>query len=338
MSTPKTYKAAFIEKANGPFVIKDVEYKSPKEGQIVVKVLASGVCHSDSFVVEQGMPTGLPRVPGHEIAGKVAEVPPTEKRWKVGDYVGSGWHGGHCFTCGQCTRGDFVTCENENINGIITDGGHAEYVTLRTEAVCALPEGIDPAEAAPLLCAGVTTFNSLRGMNVHPGDVVAVQGLGGLGHLAVQWGNKMGFKVVALSGSASKKELADKLGAHVYVDGSKEDQAKALQELGGAKVIVCTAPNNEIINKLVTGLAPNGQLLVLALSADLTVPVAPLITKRLAVRGWPSGSAADSEDTVRFAQATGVKTMIQTFPLEKIQDAYDAMMNGSARFRSVVTF
>ncbi|GAA5901006.1 hypothetical protein JCM6882_005999 [Rhodosporidiobolus microsporus] len=337
-SAPASYRAAFVTEKGGKFEIKEVSYKKPEDGQVVVKVLASGVCHSDSVVVDQLMPTGLPRCPGHEIAGRIFEVPASEKRWKVGDYVGSGWHGGHCFVCPSCIHGDFVTCQKENINGVFTDGGHAEYATLRTEAIASLPEEIEPAEAAPLLCAGVTTFNSLRNMSLHPGDVVGVQGLGGLGHLGVQFARQMGYKTVALSGSASKKELADKLGAHVYVDGSKEDQAEALQKLGGAKVVVCTAPNPEIIGKLVPGLAPDGQLLILGVTNEVTIPVVPLIMKRLSVRGWPSGTAADSEDTVKFAQTAGVKTMVETFPLEKIQEAYESMMNGKARFRSVITF
>lgn len=338
MSVPTTYRAAFIEEKDGKFVIKNVQYKKPEAGHVAVKVIASGVCHSDSIVQGQHMPTGLPRCPGHEIIGEVVEVPQSEKRWKVGDRVGSGWHGGHCGVCPSCLRGDFVTCHNENINGIMTDGGHAEYATLRTEALCSVPTDIDAAEAAPLLCAGVTTFNSLRHMDVHPGDVVAVQGIGGLGHLAVQFSRKMGYKTVALSASDSKKDLAAKLGAHEYVDGSKEDQAKALQKLGGAKVIVCTAPNPEVINKLMGGLATDGILLILAVAGNIEVPMGPMIQKRLSIRGWPSGTPADEEDTIRFAQAADVHCQVQKFSLDQIQDAYDAMMEGKARFRSVITF
>ncbi|PRQ75853.1 GroES-like protein [Rhodotorula toruloides] len=335
---PKTYRAAFVVEKGKPLEIRDVEYKSPKSGHIVVKVLASGVCHSDSIVVDQAMPTGLPRVPGHEIVGDVVEVPEDEKRWKVGDRVGSGWHGGHDSTCPRCDRGDFVTCENENINGIITDGGHAEYVTLRTEAVCYIPREMDPAKAAPLLCAGVTTFNSIRNMDVHPGDVVAIQGVGGLGHLGIQFANKMGFKTVAVSRGPEKKDFATKLGAHVYIDSNAEDPAEALQKLGGAKVIAAVAPSGKAMEQLIGGLAVNGQLLTLAVADKLEVPIMTLIQKRASVRGWPSGSAADSEDTVKFAQTSGVECMVEEYPLDKVNEAFNAMMEGKARFRSVLVF
>ncbi|BGP26898.1 alcohol dehydrogenase [Rhodotorula toruloides] len=378
---PKTYRAAFVVEKGKPLEIRDasrpplVEYKSPKSGHIVVKVLASGVCHSDSIVVDQVMPTGLPRVPGHEIVGDVVEVPEDEKRWKVGDRVGSGWHGGHC------DRGDFVTCDNENINGIITDGGHAEYVTLRTEAVCSIPRDIDPAKAAPLLCvlfvyytsfelrsadahvtfvystlsrlafvslailylsanscAGMTTFNSIRNMDVHPGDVVAIQGLGGLGHLGIQFANRMGFKTVAVSRGPEKKDFATKLGAHVYIDSNAEDPAEALQKLGGAKVIAAVAPSGKAMEQLIGGLAVNGQLLTLAVADKLEVPIMTLIQKRASIRGWPSGSAADSEDTVKFAQMSGVECMVEEYPLDKVNEAFNSMMEGKARFRSVLVF
>ncbi|GAA5821016.1 hypothetical protein JCM3770_004472 [Rhodotorula araucariae] len=340
VNAPKTYKAAVITEAGAkpPFKIQDIEYKSPKEGQIVVKVLASGVCHSDSVVVEQLMPTGLPRIPGHEIVGEVFEVPEGEKRWKVGDRVGSGWHGGHCHTCARCVRGDFVTCESENINGVITDGGHAEYVTLRTEAVCAVPEDIDPAKAAPLLCAGITVYNSMRHMDLHPGDLVAVQGVGGLGHLAIQFAAKMGMKVAAVSRGSSKKDLAHKLGATYYIDSEAEDPAEALQKLGGAKVVAGVAPSGKAMESLIGGLGVNGQLLILALADKLEVPMSAMIQKRLSIRGWPSGTAADSEDTVLFAKASGVECQVETYPIDKINDAYDSMMTGKARFRAVVTF
>ncbi|CEQ41693.1 SPOSA6832_03429, partial [Sporobolomyces salmonicolor] len=409
MTLPKTYKAAQISAKSAPFEIVERELKQPQEGQILVKVLASGVCHSDSVVVDQSMPIPLPKVPGHEIVGDVVSVGPGEKRWKVGDRVGSGWHGGHCFVCKSCLAGDFITasdghliiqylltypdrrtqCENENINGVITDGGHAEYVILRTESVASIPTDIEPAKAAPLL----TTFNSLRHMDIHPGDVVAVQGVGGLGHLAIQFARQMGYKTVALSQTDSKRQLAMDLGAHVYVDGSKEDHGEALQKLGGAKVIMAVAPSGEAIAKLIGGLAigkptpvlqpsqlsltflfpraTGGQLLILAIADQLTVPMVcvlallpptpwansdlcflrtdalfppfaplyrPLVQKRLQIRGWPSGSAYDSEECIQFAQVSGVECQVQTYPLEKIQEAYDSMMNGSARFRAVITF
>ncbi|KWU43924.1 GroES-like protein [Rhodotorula sp. JG-1b] len=337
-SIPQSYKAAVISEKGAKFEIKDIDYKKPEDGHITIKVLASGVCHSDSIVVDQLMPTGLPRIPGHEIVGRVVEVPESEKRWKVGQIVGSGWHGGHCFSCPQCDRGDFITCEKKNINGVITDGGHSEYATIRREAVLAIPEGIEPAKAAPLLCAGVTVYNSIRHMDLMAGDVVAIQGLGGLGHLGVQIAAQMGMKVVALSGSDSKRKLATELGAHVYVDGSKEDFVDVLQKLGGAKVIACTAPNGELMSKAVNGLAVNGTLLILGVGDKVEVPIMPMIGNRLQIRGWPAGTAADSEDTIRFAMTTGVETRIETYPLDKIQDAYDSMMNNKVRFRSVIVF
>ncbi|GAA5982881.1 hypothetical protein JCM5350_001539 [Sporobolomyces pararoseus] len=333
---PKTYKAAQIQEKGGKFKLVDVEWKNPERGQVVVKMLASGVCHSDSATVQQIIPGGLPRVPGHEACGRVVQVGEGEQRWKVGDLVGSGWHGGHCGICRSCRKGDYVTCEKENINGVLTDGGHAEYATFRTEALVELPKDIDPVQAAPLLCAGVTTFNALRNMDIMPGDVVGVQGIGGLGSLAIQFANAAGYKVVALSTSGAKEDLAKKLGAHVYVDGSKEDQAEALQKLGGAKVILALAPNGDAMSKLVGGLAVNGQLLVIALGDSITVPMAPMIQKRLQIRGWPSGTAQDSEETVKFAQAQGIECMCETFKLDQVQEAYDRMMEGKARFRCVL--
>merc|ERR1712071_152936 len=243
---------------------------------VVVKVLACGVCRSDEIVKDEVMPV-LPRIPGHEIVGEVVAVGDGVSAFKKGERVGSGWHGGHCHSCGQCAKGDYVTCENEGINGIKTDGGYAEYATLDYTALCKIPESMDPAEQAPLMCAGVTVFTSMRNMGVQPGAVVAIQGLGGLGHLAVQFAHKSGWKTVALSSSDSKKDLAKELGADVYVDGSKEDQAEALTKLGGADLIVCTAPSAEIIKKLVPGLAVNGTLLILAvMPEDLAIPSMPL--------------------------------------------------------------
>ncbi|TKA51227.1 hypothetical protein B0A53_05803 [Rhodotorula sp. CCFEE 5036] len=287
-SIPQSYKAAVISEKGAKFEIKDIDYKKPEEGHITIKVLASGVCHSDSIVVDQLMPTGLPRVPGHEIVGRVVEVPESEKRWK-----------------------------KKNINGVVTDGGHSEYATIRREAVLAIPEGIEPAKAAPLLCAGVTVYNSIRHMDLMAGDVVAIQGLGGLGHLGVQIAAQMGMKVVALSGSDSKRKLATELGAHVYVDGT---------------------PNGELMSKAINGLAVNGTLLILGVGDKVEVPIMPMIGNRLQIRAWPAGTAADSEDTIRFAMTTGVETRIETYPLDKIQDAYDSMMNNKARFRSVIVF
>ncbi|EMD42277.1 hypothetical protein CERSUDRAFT_110805 [Gelatoporia subvermispora B] len=331
---PKSYKAFAFTEVGGPLKEVQVEWKDPQPGEIVVKVLACGVCASDEAVKYQVIPTGLPRIPGHEIVGNVVAVGPGETVWKVGERVGGGWHGGHCSACERCRAGDYICCEKEDINGVLRDGGYAEYATLRSEAVAKVPEDLDPAEAAPLLCAGITTFNSLRNMTARPPDYVAVQGIGGLGHLAIQFARAMGFRVIALSSSDAKKELAHSLGAHIYLDGSKVDQAAELQKLGGARVIMCTAPNPKVIQSLVPALAVNGELLLLALCDEITVAPAPMITKRLSIRGWPSGTARDSEDTVKFVQAHGIKCMVQKFPLEKAQEAYEH--RGSAKFRAVI--
>jgi len=335
MTHPKSYKAyAFTEKG-GELKPITFDWHDPEPGEVIVKVIACGVCASDEAAKYGAFPGAkFPIVPGHEIVGDVVAIPPTEKKWNVGQRVGGGWHGGHCHTCERCSVGDFVTCQNEDINGVMRHGGYAEYVTLRTEAVVALPEGMDPAEVAPLMCAGVTTFNSLRNMSCTPPQFVAVQGIGGLGHLGIQFANAMGFRVVALSSSPAKAELARELGAEIYLDGSKVNQAEALQQLGGASLIMCTAPNQEVICGLLPGLAVNGELLILALTNETTLPLMSLIQKRTSIRGWPSGTAADSEDCVKFAKANGVRTMVTKFPLDKAQEAYDH--RGSARFRAVV--
>jgi len=331
---PKSYVAyAFLEKG-GDLVRQEIPWKNPQQGQVIVKVLACGVCASDDAVKHGMFGMKYPRIPGHEIIGNVVAVGSGVNRLKVGQRVGGGWHGGHCFDCGNCRSGDFVTCSNEDINGISRDGGYAEYVALRAEAVAVIPDGLDAAEAAPLLCAGVTTFNSIRNMDVHPGDIAAVQGIGGLGHLAVQFASKMGLHTIALSSSDSKRELATQLGAAEYIDGSKENQAEALASRGGAKLIVCTAPSPKVIQGLLPGLAVGGQLLVLAVSEAAELPLMQLIQKRTSIRGWPSGTAKDSEDALKFYQQQKINCMVETFPLDKAQEAYDHRSN--ARFRAVI--
>ncbi|KAH9950820.1 GroES-like protein [Amylocystis lapponica] len=333
---PKTYTAYAFTRKDGPLEKITIDWKDPEPGQIVVKVLACGVCASDEIAKGQHFPSvTYPRIPGHEIVGVVAAVPPAEKKWSVGQRVGSGWHGGHCHTCERCREGDFITCSSEAVNGISVDGGYAEYVTLRSEAVASVPEDLDPAETAPLFCAGITTFNSLRHMDLQPPEVVAVQGIGGLGHLGLQYSRAMGYQTVALSSSAAKKKLALELGAHQYVDGSKEDQAAALQQLGGAKVILCAAPDSASIEKLLPALAVDGTMLFLAIPfTPMSLPIGMLIGKRLSLRGWPSGTAADSEACIRFSKVHGIKALVQTFPLAQANEAYDA--RASARFRAVI--
>jgi len=282
---------------------------------------------------------GAPRIPGHEIVGDVVAIPPGETKWKVGDRVGSGWHDGHCHECVNCRKGNFVNCTNQVINGVANDGGYAEYATLRTEGLLTIPKDLYPAETAPLLCAGVTTFNSMRHMDLHPGDVIGIQGVGGLGHLAIQFARQMGYHTVAISGSSAKEALARSLGAHDYIDTSKVDVAAELQKLGGAKVILGIAPSGASMGPLLGGLTAGGQLCVLGIGTDpITIPMGPLVLHRRSIRGWPSGTPRDSEETIAFARLAGVKCQIETYPLEKVTEAFDRMMNGSARFRSVLVF
>ncbi|OSD06477.1 GroES-like protein [Trametes coccinea BRFM310] len=332
---PDSYTAYAFKEVNGQLQKITKQWKDPQESEIVVKVLACGVCGSDATVREGAYGDQFPRVPGHEIVGDVVAISSKETLWKLGQRVGGGWHGGHCLTCARCRLGDFILCEKEDINGILRDGGYAEYVTLRSEAVVAVPDGLEPTEAAPLLCAGITTFNALRHMNITPPEYVAVQGIGGLGHLALQVANAMGFRVVALSSGSSKEVLARQLGAHEYIDGSQQNQGEALKALGGAKVIMCTAPNADVIQGLIPALAPDGTMLLVALEPQpITVSPLALIGTRGSIRGWPSGQSTDSEDCLAFAKAHGIKCMVELFPLDKAQEAYDH--RSSARFRAVI--
>ncbi|KAH7068179.1 alcohol dehydrogenase [Paraphoma chrysanthemicola] len=335
-SIPKTARAVVIEKPGAPWAIKEVPVNLPQQGEILIKVHACGVCHSDSFTQKGAFGDVFPRTPGHEVIGTVVAIGDGEKKWAIGDKVGGPWHGGHDGTCKSCNRGLFQICNNEAINGVSRDGGYAEYCTLRTEAVVRIPQDADPAEYAPLLCAGVTVFNGIRKMNIIPGDTVAVQGLGGLGHLAVQYARKMGYRTVALSTSSNKKDFATQLGATDFIDTSKENAAEALQKMGGASLIVVTAPNPEILGPLVNGLGPLGKLLMLAPVGEVPINTVPLIMKGASVHGWPSGHALDSEEAIDFAQKQGVKCLIEKFPLDKVEDAVKHMESGKVRFRSVL--
>ncbi|KAH9852584.1 GroES-like protein [Lenzites betulinus] len=332
---PTSYTAYAFTAPGGKLQKITVPWQFPKAGEIVVKVLACGVCGTDDICPSQVMPVTLPRVPGHEVVGDVVAVCTGEKLWKVGQRVGAGWHGGHCSTCSRCRAGDYITCENQDITGAFRDGGYAEYVTMRSEAVVAVPKDMDPAEAAPLLCAGVTTFNALRNMDISTPEYVAIQGIGGLGHLAIQFAAAMGFRTVALSSSNAKEDLARALGADVYVDGSREDHAIALQELGGAKVIMATAPNARATEGLIDGLCVDGTLLVLAVEPEpMRISPLSLLVKRLSIRGWPCGSPKDTEDCLAFAMAKNVKCMVERFPLHKAQEAFER--RETARFRAVI--
>lgn len=333
-----TMRAVQVSQAGGDFELVEREIPTPGRNEVRVRVDACGICHSDVFVKE-GMFPGLeyPRIPGHEVAGVVDALGEGVTSWREGQRVGVGWHGGHCFTCEPCRDGDFINCDNAKITGISYDGGYAEYMVAPQEALAAIPDDLSAVDAAPLLCAGITTFNALRNSGAAPGDVVAVQGIGGLGHLGIQYAKKLGFKTVAVSGSSSKKELATELGADAFIDASAEDPAEALQKLGGAKVILATAPSSKAMSSVLGGLARDGKLLIVGIGNEpIEVPPMLLVSARRSVSGWPSGDAHDSEETLAFSALSAVRPMIETFPLENVAEAYGKMMDNKVRFRSVL--
>jgi len=332
-------KAAQISKAGGDWELVERDIPEPGSGQVRVKVEACGICHSDA-VVKDGIWPGLqyPRVPGHEIAGRVDAVGANVTSWGVGQRVGVGWHGGHCFVCEQCRRGDFAMCVNRKVTGIDFDGGYATHVIVPAAALAAIPDDLPAEEAGPFMCAGVTVFNALRNSGARAGEVVAVHGIGGLGHLGVQYARRMGFKTVAINRGKDKEELARQLGAHSYIDATAQDVVAELQKLGGASVILATAPNAQAISGLVDGLAPSGKLLVPAAPLEpLSINVFSLIMKRSSVAGWYSGTAKDSQDTLEFSALSGVHPMIEKYPLDKVAEAYEQMHSGKVRFRVVLT-
>jgi D-arabinose 1-dehydrogenase-like Zn-dependent alcohol dehydrogenase len=334
-----TMKVAQISKPGAGFQIVEREIPEPGAGQVRIKVQACGVCHSDVLTVEGGLPgIQYPRAPGHEVAGIIDAVGEGVSEWKKGQRVGVGWHGGHDGTCLECRRGDFGNCRNMQIAGISYDGGYQQYMVAPVSAVVAMSDSLGDAEAAPLLCAGITTFNALRHSGALPSDLVAVQGIGGLGHLGIQFANKFGYKVAAIGRGTENAALAKKLGAHVYIDSQATNAAQELQKLGGAKVILATAPNSKAMSELIDGLGPNGKLMVVGATFDpIEVTPAQLIFGTKAIQGWASGIPTDSEDTLRFAELTGVRPMIETYPLEKAAEAYARMMSGKAQFRVVLT-
>jgi len=332
-------KAAQIPKPGADFELVEREIPKPGAGQVLIKVHACGVCHSDMFTKEGAWPgIQYPRVPGHEVAGVVEELGEDVSGWNKGQRVGVGWHGGHDGTCLQCRRGDFGNCQNMKIAGISYDGGYQQYMVAPVEALTAMPEGLSDAEAAPLLCAGITTYNALRHSGAMPGDLVGVLGIGGLGHLGIQFANKFGFKVAAIGRGPENAVLAKKLGANVYIDNKTTNAAEALQKMGGAQVILATAPSSKAMSDVIDGLGPNGKLMVVGASMDpIAVTPVQLITGSRALQGWASGTPADAEDTLRFAELTGVRPMIETYPLDKAAEAYARMMSGNAQFRVVLT-
>jgi alcohol dehydrogenase/propanol-preferring alcohol dehydrogenase len=331
-------KAVQVQEAGGELHVVDLDVPEPGAGEVRIEVHACGICHSDAFVKDGTFPgLAYPRVPGHEVTGVVDAVGDDVTMWSEGDRVGVGWHGGHDFTCPSCRDGDFVNCENAQITGISFDGGYAEYMCAPAEAVARMPDDLDFDEAAPLLCAGITTFNALRNSGLTPGDTVAVQGVGGLGHLGIQYAAQFGCEVVALSRGTDKESLAYDLGAHHFIDTTAGDPSEALQALGGADVILATAPNSQAITEVASGLARDGKLMVVAATME-PIEISPmqLIAGRKSVQGWPSGSAGDSEDTLEFSALNDVAPMIETYPLEDAAEAYDRMINNDARFRVVL--
>ncbi len=329
-----------VPRANGPFELVEREIPQPGAGSVRIKVQACGICHSDSLTKEGSYPgIQYPRVPGHEIAGIIDAVGEGVAPWKTGQRVGVGWHGGHCGYCDSCRRGDFVTCQiAPKVPGISYDGGYAEYVIVPAAAVARIPEELSAEEAGPLMCAGITTYNALRNSGARPGDVVAVLGVGGLGHLAIQFVAKMGFNTVAIARGRAKEELAKKLGARRYIDSQEQNPAAELTKLGGARVILATVTNGKAMNAVLGGLRINGKMIVVgAANEPLEVPSLLLIGGRRSIVGWPSGTSIDSEDTLSFSALTGVRPMNQVFPLERASEAYELMMSGKARFRAVLT-
>ena len=332
-------KAAQISKAGGDWELVERDIPEPAPAQGRVKVEACGICHSD-VLVKDGIWPGLqyPRVPGHEIAGRVDALGGDVTAWQKDQRVGVGWHGGHCFVCEQCRRGDFAMCVNRKVTGIDFDGGYATHVIVPAAALAAIPDELPAEEAGPFMCAGVTVFNALRNSGARAGEVVAVHGIGGLGHLGVQYARRMGFNTVAINRGKDKEELARQLGAQHYVDATAQDVVAELQKLGGASVILATAPNAQAISGLVDGLAPSGKLLVPAAPSEpLSINVFSLIMKRSSVAGWYSGTAKDSQDTLEFSALSGVHPMIEKYPLDKVAEAYEQMHSGKVRFRVVLT-
>lgn len=335
----KQMKVAQLARSGAKFELVERPIPNPGPGEVRVRVEACGICHSDMFV-KDGLWPGIvyPRVPGHEVAGKIDQLGSGVETWSIGQRVGVGWHGGHCFRCEPCRRGEFILCRAGKISGISYDGGYAEYTIVPAEALAAIPDSLSYVDAAPVLCAGITVFNALRNSGARPGDVVAVQGLGGLGHLAVQYASKMGFHTVVIARRRDKEVLAKQLGAAQYIDSAAVDPAVELQKIGGAAVALATAPDSSAITSLVNVLGLNGKLVIVAAPAEsITVSPIALITGRQSISGWPAGTAKDSEDALKFSALTGVRPMIEKFPLSKVEEAYQHMAGGKARFRVVLT-
>ena len=333
-----TMRAAQISRAKGAFELVERPIPAPGPGTVRIKVEACGICHSDS-IVKEGLMPGLqyPRIPGHEVAGQIDAVGPGVTQWTAGQRVGVGWHGGYCGHCDACLRGNFFACRTGQVTGLTFDGGYAEYMIAPESAVALLAAELPVADSAPLLCAGITTFNALRNSGAQAGDLVAILGIGGLGHLGVQYAAKMGFRTVAIARGKDKEPLAKQLGASAYIDSSAQDPAAALQQLGGARVILATVTNGEAMSAVQGGLGINGTLLIIGAVPSLSISSMQLLFGRQSVKGWYSGTSIDSQDTLAFSALTGVRSMNETFPLDRVTEAYDRMMSGKARFRVVLT-
>jgi len=331
-------RAMVVREPGGPFRMEERDLPEPGRHEVRIRVHACGVCHSDSLVVEGHMPgLSYPRIPGHEVIGVIDALGPNVEGWDVGARVGVGWFGGSCGYCDHCRRGDAFACENiHGVTGITRDGGYATHMLALASALAHAPEALDPVDSAPLLCAGITTFNALRNCGAKPGDLVAIHGVGGLGHLGIQFAARQGFRTVAVNRGRDKEALARSLGAHDYIDSKTDDPAQALQAMGGAKAIIATVTSAEAMQAISGGLGVNGTLMVIGAVGALTVNSLDLLGKRASVRGWYCGTAIDSEDTLLFSQRNGIASMNEIFPLEEAQAAYDRMMSGEARFRVVL--
>jgi D-arabinose 1-dehydrogenase-like Zn-dependent alcohol dehydrogenase len=332
-------RAVQVSRAGGPLEFVEREIPEPGPGLVRIKVQACGICHSDSLVQEGAFPgVEHPRIPGHEVMGVIDIVGPGVNGWATGDRVGVGWNGGYCGYCDFCRRGDYFACRNTTrITGVTCDGGYAEYMLASASALARVPDALSPIEAAPLLCAGVTTFNCLRHCGAQPGDTVGILGLGGLGHLGVQFAAKMGFRTVAIARGADKGPFAKKLGAAEYIDSTAQDVAQSLRSMGGAKAVLATVTNAHAMASIIGGLSPNGTLVIIGAVPTLEVSPLTLLSGRRAVKGWYSGTSIDSQDTLEFCVLTGVRSMNEVYPLSRASEAYERMMKGEARFRAVLS-
>ncbi len=331
-----TMRAVQIARAGGDFELVEKPIPEPKAGEVLIKVEACGICHGDVLAKQGGGPFRVkyPITPGHEVVGKVVAMGADETVWKVGQRVGVGWHGGHCMKCAACRNGDIANCPNALITGLSLDGGYAEYMLAHAEAIVAMPEEYSSTEAAPLLCAGVTVWGGLQKSGAKGGDIVAIQGIGGLGHLAVQYAKRLGYRTIAISRGKDKEADARKLGAHAYIDAGEGKVAEELQKLGGAKAILCTAPHADAIAAVVGGLAPGGHLVMVGAPHEpLTINPFVLLGGSRSISGWVGGS---QQDTLRFSVLTGVMPMVEEFPLERVGEAFERMLTAKARYRSVL--